>query len=156
MLSADDVAAWFFDLGGTLVEIEGDEVALTEHDRVIPRGGAIEALTRLAGRKVFVLSNQAAVARGTLPALQIYGFVDQINRLCGGAITDFRFAMHPPEAGHPWRKPAPGMVLDLALVYGLELARCVLIGDSASDQACARNAGVGRFLWIDEFLEGQS
>ena len=152
MRSLDGYQAWFFDLGGTLVEIERDEVALTAQGRVIPIPGAIEAIVRLRDERMFIVSNQAAVAQGNLAAMQAYDFIRQINTLCGGAVTDFRFAMHPPEANHPWRKPAPGMLQDLATVYGLELSRCAMVGDSQSDESCARNAGIGAFFWIDDFL----
>ncbi len=147
-----DHQAWFFDLGGTLLEIEEDEIALTAGGWVIPLAGAMEALAHLQGRKVFIVSNQAAVADGSLPALTAYDFIRQVNRLSGGAVIDFRFAMHPPEAGHPWRKPAPGMLLDLASVYRLDLRRCAMVGDSENDRLCARNAGIGAFYWIADFL----
>jgi D-glycero-D-manno-heptose 1,7-bisphosphate phosphatase len=152
MQSLDGYQAWFFDLGGTLVQIERDEVAVTAQGRVIPIPGAIEAIARLRDERMFIISNQAAVAQGSLAAMQAYDFIRQINTLCGGAVTDTRFAMHPPEANHPWRKPAPGMLQDLATVYGLELSRCAMVGDSQSDESCARNAGIGAFFWIDDFL----
>ena len=135
-----------------MVEIDGDEIALTPEGRIMPLPGAIEALSRLKDSRVFVISNQAAVAVGSLPAMQAYDYIRQINELCGGAVTDFRFAMHPANADHPWRKPVPGMVEDLAVVYGLDLLRCVMIGDSVNDERCARAAGIGTFIWIDDFL----
>ncbi len=152
MRSLDGYQAWFFDLGGTLVEIERDEIALSAQDRVVPVPGAMEALARLGDQRIFIVSNQAAVAQGSLAAMRAYDFIRQVDALCGGAVTDFRFAMHPPEANHPWRKPAPGMLQDLATVYGLELAHCAMVGDSRSDETCARNAGIGAFFWIDDFL----
>lgn len=146
--------AWFFDLGGTLVAIDEDEIALDSDGCIIPLPGAVEALSRLAGTPVFVVSNQASVASGALPALQAYGYIEQINALCGGVIRDYRFAMHPADAGHPWRKPGTGMVEDLALVYGLDLSRCAMVGDSVNDQNCAQAAGIVTFFWIDDFLRG--
>ena len=147
--------AWFFDLGGTLVAIEEDEIALDADGRITPLPRAMAALARLQGERVFVVSNQASVAARTLPALQAYDFIAQVNALCGGVIRDYRFAMYPAEANHPWRKPGAGMVKDLALVYGLDLSRCVLVGDSVNDQRCAEAAGIGTFFWIDEFLDRQ-
>ncbi len=154
-MAAAAYEAWFFDLGGTLVEIEKDEIALGSDGKVVPLPGALEALEQLRGEKVFVVSNQASVATGALPALQAYDYIAQLNALCGDIIQDFRFAMHPAEANHPWRKPGSGMVEDLALVYRLDLSRCVLVGDSDNDRRCAQSAGVGTFLWIDAFVNGQ-
>ena len=154
-MSKDAIDAWFFDLGGTLVAIEDDEIALDRNNRITPLPGAMAALSQLKGEAVFVVSNQASVASGALPALQAYDFITQVNALCGGVIRDFRFAMHPGDANHPWRKPGTGMIDDLALVYGLDLSRCVLIGDSVNDQRCAQAAGIGTFFWIDDFLKEQ-
>ncbi len=152
MLSPAEFQAWFFDLGGTLLQIEDDEIALTVEGHVIPLPGAIEALTRLSGHRVFVVSNQAAVGLGQLPAMQVYDFIRQINALCGDVVTDFRFAMHSPKLHHCWRKPAAGMVRDLAKIYALDLTQCAMVGDSENDYTCARNANIGAFFWIDEFL----
>ena len=152
-MSPADYEAWFFDLGGTLVEIEGDEISLTAKGRIMPLPGAIEALKRLHGAPVFVVSNQASVGTGALPALQAYDYIAQINALCGGTIIDFRFAMHPSGSNHPWRKPGTGMLEDLALVYDLNLLRCAMVGDSANDERCAQAAGLAAFFWIEDFLK---
>jgi HAD superfamily hydrolase (TIGR01662 family) len=148
-----DYQAWFFDLGGTLVEIEENEIALTAEGRIIPLPGAIEALERLCGAHVFVVPNQASVGAGSLPALQAYDSIAQINALYGGAIMDFRLAMHPPDANHSWRKPGTGMLDDLALVYGLDLTRCAMVGDSINDERCAQAAGIASFFWTDDYLK---
>ena len=153
-MSKDEIDAWFFDLGGTLVAIEDDEIALDKNNRITPLPGAMAALSQLKGEAVFVVSNQASVASGALPALQAYDFIIQLNALCGGVIRNFRFAMHRGDANHPWRKPGTGTVDDLPLVYGLDLSRSVLIGDPVNDQRCAQAAGIG-FFWIDDFLKGQ-
>ena len=137
-MSSPNYDAWFFDLGGTLVETKDDEIALSAEGHIIPLPGAIEALSRLKGHRIFVVSNQASVATGALPAMQAYKFIDQINALCSGAILDFRYAMHPTEADHPWRKPNTGMLKDLALVYGLDLTRCAMVGDSANDHSARK------------------
>ena len=69
-MSKDAIDAWFFDLGGTLIAIENDEIALDQNNRITPLPRAIAALSQLKGEAVFVVSNQAPVASGVLPALQ--------------------------------------------------------------------------------------
>ena len=53
-----------------MVAIENDEIALDQNNRITPLPRAIAALSQLKGEAVFVVSNQAPVASGVLPALQ--------------------------------------------------------------------------------------
>jgi D-glycero-D-manno-heptose 1,7-bisphosphate phosphatase len=43
---------------------------------------------------------------------------------------------------HPWRKPNPGMFLQAARDFGLDLATCALIGDGMRDIEAAAAAGI--------------
>ena len=45
-----------------------------------------------------------------------------------------------------WRKPGPGMILDLMRAWGLDPARCVLVGDQPRDIAAARGGGHARAI----------
>ncbi|PTX57734.1 D-glycero-D-manno-heptose 1,7-bisphosphate phosphatase [Litoreibacter ponti] len=106
---------------------------------------------------VFVVTNQAGVARG------FYG-VDDVERLhswiedqvcdIGGRISDFRFCPYhvdgvvPEFTGpHPWRKPQPGMLLDLIEHYAVIQDRSIMIGDNASDVQAAEAAGIRGVLF---------
>lgn len=51
-------------------------------------------------------------------------------------------------AVHPWRKPAPGMILAAAADLRLDLARSVLVGDRWSDVEAAAAAGVGTIVLV--------
>ena len=112
---------------------------------------AIRAATD-AGWHVFVVTNQAGVARGhydeeAVAALHAW-MVDEVRR-AGGTIDDIRYCPFHEEATVPayrrasdWRKPAPGMLLDLARAWQLDPARCVMIGDQETDMAAAAAAGI--------------
>lgn len=144
--------SFIFDLGGTLLAIADDEIALDAEGRVTLLPGVAAALQPLHGRPLFVVTNQQSVALGLLSAEQAHGFVEQLDGALGGLVTDHRICMHLASAGCPCRKPRPGLVLDLARAHGLDLARALYVGDSESDQLCAQAAGVGTFRWAAAFF----
>lgn len=53
------------------------------------------------------------------------------------------------EWGHEYRKPAPGMILDL--IHQFESFKTLMVGDSEEDRQAALSAGVD-FEWADEFF----
>jgi D-glycero-D-manno-heptose 1,7-bisphosphate phosphatase len=108
--------------------------------------GVLPALTRLAGLgwPVVVVSNQAVVGRG----LAGQAAVDQIHERmvaavtqAGGRIDGVLCCPHRPEDGCGCRKPQPGLLLEAATRWGLELGRSYLVGDAASDVLAAQAVG---------------
>ena len=55
---------------------------------------------------------------------------------------------HDDQDNCPCRKPKPGMILDAANRWGIDLAQSFLVGDRWRDIDCGANAGV-RTVWID-------
>ena len=131
--------------------------------------GARRAVRRLneAGVVVIVATNQSGVARGMfdLAAVEAVHAVMQADLTVEGAridafyicpfhaeATDPAFA-HPD---HPDRKPNPGMILRAMDEWGLDPARCLLIGDKASDMEAAKRAGIAGALFeggnLDDFV----
>ena len=115
--------------------------------------GALETIRHAtaAGWHVFVVTNQSGVARGLYDEAAVRTLLDWIGdeaRRIGGTIDDTRYCPFHPEATVPayravsdWRKPAPGMLLDLIRAWELDPARCVMIGDQPTDLAAAAAAG---------------
>lgn len=141
-----------FDLGGTLVEIENDEIRSDPQGRVRPLPGVVEKLSGLVGYKIFVVTNQAGVAEGLITAEQARSFVEQVDRLCGAVITDYRICMEPAGSGSAFRKPRPGMVVDLLAAHKLPPAAAVMIGDSENDRECAAAAKLACFVWARDYF----
>jgi D-glycero-D-manno-heptose 1,7-bisphosphate phosphatase len=136
--------AVFIDRDGVINENRSDHVKGWAEFHFIP--GAREALARLsrAGARIFVVSNQAIVGRGVVPA----GTVDAIHsamvaeiELAGGRIESVAYCPHQPHDGCACRKPNPGLLLELARRFGVDLRRAVMIGDAVTDMQAARAAG---------------
>jgi len=146
------VRALFFDLGGTLVAVEGDEVRLDQQGRVTPLPGVIEKLSRLRDCLRFVVTNQAGVAAGRISAETARALVEQIDELCGKVLTDYRICMDPAGSDSPYRKPRPGMVLALLVRHRLAPSLAVMIGDGESDRLCAEAARLAAFIPADAYF----
>jgi D-glycero-D-manno-heptose 1,7-bisphosphate phosphatase len=105
------------------------------------------------GWPLIVITNQSGIGRGLFEEADY----EALTRwMCGrfraeqAPIARVYHCPYHPEHGlgryrteHPWRKPNPGMILQAAADFDLDLARSVLIGDRPSDIEAAVAAGVG-------------
>lgn len=124
--------------------------------RLLP--GALETCRTLkkAGFSLVVVSNQGGVARGRYSLEAVEAVNTRLNSLLEGCVDAFRVCPFHPRGvvpdftrEHPWRKPAPGMILDAASALGLDLGRSWLIGDAERDCQAGRAAGLdGRTILL--------
>lgn len=122
---------------------------------------AIRAATE-AGLHVFIVTNQSGIARGLYDEAalaELHRWMVAELRAAGGNIDDIRHAPWHPQAKLPqwrrdsdWRKPGPGMILDLLRAWELDPADCVLLGDQPTDLQAAAAAGVAGHLFHGEDL----
>ncbi|WP_063533474.1 HAD family hydrolase [Burkholderia sp. MSMB1589WGS] len=112
---------------------------------------------RNAGYDVFVVTNQAGIARGYYSEATFAAFTAWLLQRFAAEdafITQVYHCPHHPTAGLgeyltacACRKPAPGMLLAAQREHAIDMARSAMIGDSATDMAAAAAAGVGtRYL----------
>lgn len=103
--------------------------------------GVLEACLSLrrAGFLLIVVSNQPDVARGT----QRRKVVEAINRklLRQIPLDEIRVCYHDDADDCPCRKPKAGMLLEAALVRGIDLHKSYMIGDRWKDIEAGRRAG---------------
>ena len=153
--------ALFLDRDG-VVNVDHGYVGSREQFEWIP--GALDTIRRAttSGWHVFVVTNQSGVGRGLYDQAAVVALLDWMGdevRRHGGTIDDARFCPFHPDATVPafrassdWRKPAPGMLLDLIRAWELDPARCVMIGDQATDLQAAAAAGISGHLFKGENL----
>jgi histidinol-phosphate phosphatase family protein len=138
------VAAVLFDRDGTLIE---DVPANADPARVAAMPGAAEAVARVraAGLRTAVVSNQAALARGTLTPAAFAAVNRRVEALLG-PLGPWVVCAHAPEEGCGCRKPAPGLVRRAAAALGVPPAACVVVGDIGADVEAAHAAGARAIL----------
>ena len=139
------ISAVFLDRDGVINRDSADYIKTWDDFEFLPR--SIDAIARLtrAGIRVIVITNQSIIGRGWVsPAVlaDTHGRMSEAIHAGGGRIHAIYHCPHHPDDGCDCRKPRPGMVLRAAADHGIDLSRAVMIGDSAKDVACARNAGV--------------
>jgi histidinol-phosphate phosphatase family protein len=102
--------------------------------------GAAEAIRRLAtkGYPSIVITNQSGIARGLVTLPQYRAVRLRLSELLaaeGATLLDTFSCPHHPDFGLPCtcRKPLTSMYERAAATHGLDLARCLFIGDKSRD-----------------------
>jgi D-glycero-D-manno-heptose 1,7-bisphosphate phosphatase len=134
--------AVFVDRDGTIMH-DADYCSDPKQVKVFPE--AVNALRRLKekGFKIIVITNQSGIGRGFFTVDQYRAVEAEVRRQIGDDLIDATYFC-PDAPGQPskCRKPAPGMVLQAARDYDVDLTRSFMIGDKEIDAECAHNAGV--------------
>jgi D-glycero-D-manno-heptose 1,7-bisphosphate phosphatase len=93
---------------------------------------------------VIVVTNQRGVALGRIDPRELEHMHDNMKRdllRLGARIDDIFCCVHEEEACN-CRKPRPGMVMEAARKWDIDLKQSVLIGDSARDEELALACGM--------------
>lgn len=143
--------AVFLDRDGVIIENRAAYVRSLAEVAFIP--GALEALARLARARpawpILMVTNQSGIGRGLIlpeTVAAINAFVADQVRAAGGRIDQIYVCPHHPEANCVCRKPAPGMLLQGAAEWAVDLAQSVFIGDALTDVQAGLAAGARPIL----------
>lgn len=149
----------FLDRDGTINKFCG---FLNYEEQFELEEGVVEAIRLLNASKylVIVVTNQPVVARGMCEIADVRSIHKKMQVLLGqqGAyLDDIVFCPHHPDKGFPeenpiykipcnCRKPAIGMIEQMAEKYNIDLSDAYMIGDSTVDIQTGKNAGIKTIL----------
>ena len=158
--------AIFLDRDGTINKFVGF-LTKPEEFELIP--GVAEAIGRInrSGYLAIVVSNQPVIARGDCTFEELQTIHDKMETELGkeGAFIDaIYFCPHHPDKGFvgerpeykidcDCRKPKPGMLLQAAKDWNIDLSESYMIGDSERDVEAGRNARVKESVKIEQNKE---
>jgi D-glycero-D-manno-heptose 1,7-bisphosphate phosphatase len=141
-----------------LVILDRDGVINVDSEQFIKRPeewkpipGSLEAIARLnhAGFRVVVASNQSGVGRGLFDMGALNAINDKMYRALaqvGGRIDALFYCPHAAEANCECRKPRPGLFLDIAQRFNVDLEGVPAVGDSPRDLQAAVTVGAQPIL----------
>jgi D-glycero-D-manno-heptose 1,7-bisphosphate phosphatase len=141
----DMFPAIFLDRDGVVIENRADYVRTWSHVTFLP--GAIDALSRFRreGFKIILVTNQSAVGRGLLAiddAHRINERLVETIKAQGGWVDGVFMCPHKPEDNCVCRKPLPGLLLQAAREFSIDLRTSWMVGDAWTDLLAGQAAGV--------------
>ena len=146
--------AVFLDRDGT-INVHDGYITKPEQIRLLP--GAAEAirLINLSGYLAIVVTNQPVIARGDCTFAELQEIHNALETKLGeqGAYVDaIYFCPHHPDKGFDrerpeykikcrCRKPKPGLLLQAAKDFNIDISKSYIIGDEAVDKEAGERAG---------------
>lgn len=136
--------AIFLDRDGVINANRPDHVKSWDEFVFLPR--ALDALRRIAASDfvVLVTTNQAAIARGQTSesaVRDIHVRMTAAVERAGGRVDAVYYCPHLPAENCDCRKPRPGLYMQGAREWNIDLARSYVVGDALADIVAAREIG---------------
>lgn len=146
--------AVFLDRDGTINKYEG---LITNPGNIKLIAGSAEAVAKInrSGYLAVLITNQPVIARGDCNLEELEAIHNRLEYLLGehGAyLDDIYFCPHHPDEGYEGenaqykteckcRKPKPGLILQAAMDYNIDLSRSYMVGDDIKDILAGKAAG---------------
>lgn len=158
--------AIFLDRDGTINKYVGFLTDIEDFELI---DGVAESIKKIneSGYLVIVVTNQPVIARGEVTADELAEIHNKMETLLGWAgayVDDIFYCPHHPHSGYEGeikelktecacRKPKPGMLLEAAEKYHIDLKNSWMVGDGDNDmlagiQAGCKVAGIGERITV--------
>lgn len=155
--------AIFLDRDGTINKMVGFVTKPEQFELIEGAAEAIKAINK-SGYLAIVVTNQPVIARGDCTFEELQTIHDKMETELGkvGAFvdaiyicphhTDKGFEGERPEykCNCDCRKPKPGLLLQAAKDFNIDLSESYMIGDSHRDVEAGENAGVKKSIKVEE------
>ena len=151
------IKAAFFDRDGTLVE-DVHYLSNLEDIKILPGIINFCSFLQKSGYKLFVVTNQSGVARGFFNEAFVKLTHEYLNKLFiknNIFFEKFYYCPHHPSYSCSCRKPKPGMLLDAAREFNIDLSKSLMFGDKIGDILVGQAAGCKSF-YIQKVLSNLS
>lgn len=106
---------------------------------IVPDAIEACALLREQNFLLFCVTNQPDIARGTANAEMVAAMNQVLQTEL--QLEQVQVCSHDDKDNCNCRKPKPGMIMDAASKYGLDLTQCFMVGDRWRDIEAGLNAG---------------
>jgi D-glycero-D-manno-heptose 1,7-bisphosphate phosphatase len=148
--------AVFLDRDGVLNEpvvVDGRPHPPSSADDLIVRPDTIEACERLhdAGLLLVVVTNQPDIARGHQTLEAVEAINNELRRRL--PLDDVRVCPHDDKDSCGCRKPAPGLLIEGAAEWNIDLGQSVMVGDRWRDVEAGKRAGCAVVLIKRDYAE---
>ena len=158
--------AIFLDRDGTINKMVGFVTKPEQFELIEGAAEAIKAINK-SGYLTIVVTNQPVIARGDCTFEELQTIHDKMETELGKAgvfvdaiyvcphHTDKGFEGERPEykCNCDCRKPKPGLLLQAAKDFNIDLSESYMIGDSHRDVEAGENAGVKKSIKVEENKE---
>jgi D-glycero-D-manno-heptose 1,7-bisphosphate phosphatase len=140
--------AVFIDKDGTLIEDVPYNVD-TSWIKLYPQVGKSLALLQQQGYRLFIVSNQPGIAKEYFNITQLemaFAKVESLLDVYNATIEHVYYCPHGIEEHCNCRKPKPGLLLQAAGEFGIDMRASWMIGDILNDVEAGNRAGCKSIL----------
>jgi D-glycero-D-manno-heptose 1,7-bisphosphate phosphatase len=143
--------AVFLDRDGVIIQNRDNYVRSWEDVEFLPSSlEALKLLTRTP-YKIIIITNQSAIGRGFITAEQAeainYRIIKKITA-AGGRVDGLFICPHAPVDHCTCRKPLPGLILQAAKQFTIDLPSSALVGDALTDIQAGSAAGIKTLILV--------